>query len=250
MARDMQNPKCRFNETDYCELLNMPSCKECSIANISDTEQTDEIQKDLDVLMSLIPEEGISSLFEGQTCKLCADGNPRPRTCYVITDIGHPEPKRVKRNILGFKSRAKVGSLIPIQISCCARCRKNFLVYEYLPIALMLLLPAIALIVLSIQDVSFALAKIHEFLPFLIFVVSIVVGWGLGRIIKALYKKSKSRETLFDIWQLPLMQKLKKIGWEPLSDDKNGSRVIFTKKRIARGVYTSETMPGRAGNAD
>lgn len=250
MARDMQNPKCRFNDTDYCELLNMPSCKDCSIASISDADQTEEIQKDLDVLMSLIPEEGISPLFEGETCKLCADGNPRARTCYVITDIGHPEPKRMKRSILGFKTRSKVGSLIPIQISCCSRCRKNFLFYEYLPMALMLLLPAAALVILSILSVSTALAAINEFLPFLLFVVSIALGWGLGRIIKVVYKKSKSRETLFDIWQLPLMQKLRKIGWEPLSDDKGGSRVIFTKKRIARGVYTSETMAGRAGNAD
>ena len=50
-------------------------------------------------------------------------GEPGKRVCYGMTDLGNPEPKREGRNFIGMKTKLRIGSLLPIQLSCCAACR-------------------------------------------------------------------------------------------------------------------------------
>lgn len=245
----MTNPKinnetCKFYGSQYCDLLNMGECRACTFGDIKLEEEAQGIRDDLELLMNLVPEEGIAPLFAGQTCRLCV-GEPRKATCYAFTDIGHAEPERVKRNFLGMKSRARVGSMIPLQIAACDRCRWNYQLLEFLPTVLGLLLPVAALIVLTVGSVQRALTAMGEGVPVLVFLAAVALGFALSVLTRALVKKTKCRETVYNVWQLPLMAKLRGIGWFSLTEDKRGTRLVFSKKRLVRGVFTGEAARGR-----
>jgi len=241
----INNEKCKLYGSQYCDLLNMGECKGCAFGDIKFDEEAQGVRDDLELLMNLVPEEGVAPLFTGDQCQLCV-GEPRKATCYAFTDIGHAEPERIKRNFLGMKSRARVGSMIPLQIAACDRCRWNYQLLEFLPTILGLLFPVAALIALSIGSVQRALAAVGEWVPLLVFVAAVGVGFLASILSRTLIRKYKSRETLFDAWQLPVMKKLKGLGWFSLTEDKRGARLVFSKKRLIRGVFTGEGARGRA----
>lgn len=246
MANYIDNKNCKLYGTEYCDLLNMPSCENCAFGKIRADSEAEEAKRDLDVLMSLVPEEGVAPLFMSETCYLCKGDHPNKRSCYAMTDIGHAEPGRMHRNIIGIKTKCRVGSLIPVQIACCSRCRRNYFMVEYLPTFIAIIVSVIALAVLSMRSVHEPLSALSELLPLGVFVVLVVLGYLLGTLCRKGLKKAKSRETEFDVWELPIMKKLKALGWQPLSTDKGISRMVFTKKRVTQGVYSAENSRGKA----
>ena len=245
MANYRDNKNCGFYGTEYCELLNMQSCDECAFGKLS-KEELEGAKSDLDVLMAHIPEEGVASLFLSDTCLLCKGETKNKRTCYGMTDIVHPEPRRTKRNFIGIKTKCRVGSLIPVQIACCSRCRRNYFLVEYVPMCLSILLALIALVVLSFRSVSEPLAAVNEILPIALFAGAIVLGYLIGLLVRIALTNSKAKHTELHIWNLPLMKELHELGWQPLSEEKHVSRLVFTKKRVPKGVYTGEKSKGKA----
>ena len=241
----MTNKSCKLYESEYCRLLNMNSCEGCPFGNVKFEEEAAEIRKDLDTMMDLIPEEGLAPLFCSDTCLLCKD-QPRKTSCYAVTDIGHPEPERIKRNFLGLKTRCTVGSMVPVQIACCSRCRRNFRLLEFAPIAVMLTVPIVVLLLLAIRGIHRPLAQISQLLPAGVFVLSVGLGWLLGRMVRSNIRKRKGAQTEFDVWQLPLMKRLRAIGWTSITEDKQGTRLVFSEKRLARGAFTHPDSRGRA----
>ena len=250
MANYIDNKNCKLYGSEYCELLNMPSCENCAFGKLKNDSEAEEAKRDLDVLMSLVPEEGVSSLFMSETCLLCKGEHPNKRSGYAMTDIGHPEPERMHRNVIGIKTKCRVGSLIPVQIACCSRCRRNYFLVEYLPTIFAIVVAILALLVFSARGVHEPLTAVNELLPLGLFIVLVVIGYFVGKLLRGGLKKAKSRETEFDIWQLPTMQKLKKLGWQPLSADKGVSRMVFTKKRVTQGVYSAENSRGKASYSE
>lgn len=246
MANYIDNKNCRLYGTEYCELLNMPSCDGCAFGKLQTDHEAEEAMRDLDVLMEHIPEEGVSPLFMSETCQLCRDGHPHKRDCYAVADIGHPEPQRMHRNFIGVKTKCRVGSLIPVQIACCSRCRRNYFLVEYLPAFVSVIVAVAALAVLAVRSVYEPLSAVNALLPLGIFAALVILGYVLGRLLRNGLKKAKSRETEFDIWQLPLLKKLASLGWQPLTADKAVSRLVFTKKRAGHGVYSGENSRGKA----
>ncbi|MBQ3109084.1 MAG: hypothetical protein IJC67_05650 [Clostridia bacterium] len=250
MANYIDNKNCKLYGTEYCELLNMASCENCAFGKIKTDAEAEEAKHDLDVLMSNIPEEGVAPLFTSETCLLCKGKNPEKRSLYAMTDIGHPEPERMHRNIIGIKTKCRVGSLIPVQIACCSKCRRNYFMVEYLPTFVAIIVAILALIVLSARSIHEPLSAVSELLPLGLFIVLVVLGYFLGKLLRGSLKKAKARETEFDIWNLPLMKKLKALGWQPLAADKGVSRMVFTKKRVAQGVYSAENSRGKASYSE
>ena len=245
MANYIDNKNCEFYGTEYCELLNMQSCENCTFGK-QKQEESEATKKDLDVLMSLVPEEGVASLFQSDTCLLCKGEKPGKRSCYGMLDIGHPKPERSRRSVIGLKTKCRVGSIIPLQIACCSRCRRNYFIVEYLPVFLSVLVAIIALSVISMRSVLEPLSAVSELLPLGVFVVAVLLGYFAGVLLRKSLKKAKSRETEFDVWRPPLLQKLKELGWQPLSTDKHVSHLVFTRKRVPQGVYTADNSRGKA----
>ena len=128
--RQYTNTSCPLYETVYCQRLNMRSCDVCPAKNPNNVQS---IQADLDAVAQLMPMEDLAPLFHTEQCVLCK-GEPGKRVCYGMTDLGNPEPQREGRNFIGMKTKLRIGSLLPIQLSCCAACRRKFQLASYVPV--------------------------------------------------------------------------------------------------------------------
>lgn len=247
MARNYTNADCKLHGTKYCSLLNMESCDSCTVAT-SSQEQADALAKSLDVTISLMPEEGVSALFETDECMLCK-GERGKRECYADVDIGNVEPKTETRNVIGMKSIARTGSMVPLQISCCGDCRRRLLMIEYLPSVLTIVAAAVALLLMSIRSIRESLMTVHEILPVGIFVLIVLAAVFAGSILKKNLIAKAQDKTHLRVFDIPLMSGMRERGWFEIGDSKSGiTRYVFAKKRIRQGFYTGESVKTSENN--
>lgn len=236
MKRVITNENCRLYHTPHCDLLNMPSCEVCIMNGKED--ESEQIANDLDVLFSLLPEGGIHTLFDTEECRLCKKEHPNKRGYYGLMDLGHVEPKRTKRSIIGLKVKSAVGSLVPVQVAVCNPCRKRILTLEYLPILLPLFVGILTLIVLMLPGVSDALERIATLLPFALFVALVLLSAILGRVFSNVLEKRYAKVTELDPFELPVLKEMKQKGWFPINVNGKRLRLVFVKKRMTMGVGT------------
>ena len=189
------------------------------------------------IVETLLPDGNVRPLFTSETCLLCKD-QPQPRELYAITDMGHKEPKSKKSSAIGVRVRAKVGSLVPLQIACCKRCRKNYRIASYLSLVVMLVVIVLGLLLLSLAPVARALEKAHEATPLLLFIATVPVGWLLGRVAAQAFIKAHSHQTKFDIGEIPFVARMEAAGWFPLYEGKEVSRLVFSKERLKGDWFT------------
>ncbi len=237
MARIVDNSNCKLYHTRYCDMLNMPSCGECAFSGKQ--EECDRVMEDLDVLEGLLPEGGITALFEAKECQLCKGPNKKKRSCYAMVDMAHIEPVRTKRNAIGMKTRTNVGSLLPVQAACCDDCRKRLRLVEYLPVVLPVAVGFLALLLVSLDVVNGPLKRISMALPLLVFAVVVVMAMLAGRLIAKGIVKRNAPNMTFDMMELDTLRKMTEKGWFPLNAKKRG-RVspVFLNKRLKAGVGT------------
>ncbi|HWR23003.1 MAG TPA: hypothetical protein VN366_05930 [Feifaniaceae bacterium] len=236
MKRVITNETCGLYHTPQCDLLNMPSCEVC-VMNGKE-EESGQVISDLEVLSSLLPESGIHPLFDTDECRLCKKPHPNKRAYYGLMDLGHPEPKRSKRSVIGLKVKSAVGSLVPVQISVCNACRKRILMLEYLPILLPLVVGILTLVVLMLPGVSDALERIAMLLPFALFLVLVVAAAVAGRVLANTLEKRYAEQTELDPFNLPILKEMKENGWFPINVNGKRLRLVFVKKRMHMGVGT------------
>lgn len=70
MEQERTNRNCPLWGTETCARLNMRACRGCP-AEGKDPRECNDIRDDVNTLFSLLPEEGIASLFTDKTCSLC-----------------------------------------------------------------------------------------------------------------------------------------------------------------------------------
>ena len=237
MARNYSNADCKLHGTRYCALLNMEGCESCTVSAAS-SEQAESLAKSLDVTISLMPENGVAGLFESEECMLCK-GARNKREWYADVDLGNLEPKTETRNVIGIKSIARTGSMVPLQIACCKDCRKRLLLIEYLPNLFAIGLSLAALILMSVRPVREGLMTIHEILPAAIFTATVLLSLlGSAALRKNLIKKAKDK-TVLRVLDLPQLSGMRERGWFEINEGKSGvTRFVFSRKRIRQGLYT------------
>lgn len=235
MARHITNDKCSLYHTEYCDLLNMQTCESC---HVNETKEYDQALEDMRVLKELLPEDGVHDLFSGDACVLCKK-EPRGRKEYFgLVDLGHPEPRRKKRSVIGVKVDCKVGSLVPIQLGTCKKCRNRMLLLEYLPILLPLITGLLTLIVLILPGVSDSMERIGTILPFALFAVLVLLSLAVAGLLKRVLKRRYADVMAVDPFEIPKLSKMRENGWFPLSTSGNAVRIVFTRKRMAAGAGT------------
>lgn len=234
MERNITKESCKLYHTVYCDMLNMPACAGCVA---SGEENCDQIIQDLDVLKGLLPEGGLHHLFAGEDCVLCKR-EPGKRAYYGLLDLGHPEPKRTKRSVIGLKIKSTVGSLIPVQLGVCGACRRRILTLEYLPVALPLLVGILALLALALPGISDALERVAMILPFAVFVAAVLIAVVVGKVITGALSKRYAEATRLNPFEIPTLRDMKEKGWFPLNASGKLLRLVFVKKRMRMGVGT------------
>ena len=131
MEQERTNRNCPLWGTETCARLNMRACRGCP-AEGKDPRECNDIRDDVNTLFSLLPEEGIASLFVGETCSLCKGEEKGKRESYGLFDMGHADPRARKKKLSLFRSKA-YGFVVPLQFGCCRACRRRFQLLSWTP---------------------------------------------------------------------------------------------------------------------
>ena len=245
MARLPENPACSLSGTNYCRLLNMRDCEKCTMRN---SDELDRVKKDIDVYETLLPEGGVARLFQSRECQFCK-GEPRgERAGYAILDMAHPEPKRVQKFLWG-KRTLEIGTMIPVQMSVCRACRRRFLLMDYLPTAVPVVLGAAGLLLATTGPLSDALARWSPIGPFALWLLIILLGWGLGKWLSAWVRRKNGSRMLTDVTAHPVVAEMIQKGWRPVTR-RSVSRLLFSATRMNRGLGTAPDEPELPENAE
>lgn len=229
------NPNCELSGTKYCQTLNMHACANCTIR---DSDHKSEIRSDLDLYETLLPEGGVARLFQSRECQFCKTPVKGKRRGYAILDMAHPEPRRVQKWLLG-KRTARIGTMIPLQMSVCKKCRSRFLSIDYLPMVIPVVLGIAALFVFSADAVKAPLVNLSMFAPFGGWIVVVLLGALLGRLIANGLQKRWSKEMYTNVMQHPVIVEMTEKGWMPINA-KSRTNLLFSKSRMARGLGTAD----------
>ena len=230
------NPNCELSGTKYCAMLNMHTCAACTVRN---SENKAEIRSDLDLYETLLPEGGIARLFEERDCQFCKPPVKRLRRGYAILDMAHPEPRRVQTWLFG-KRPARIGTMIPVQMGICPKCRSRFLLLEYLPMLIPVVVGILALFIFSMDAVKGPLVDLSMFAPFGGWLVSMIIAVLAGKFITDGLARAWSKEMETDVMKHPVIAEMVEKGWTPITA-KSRTKLLFSKSRMARGLGTADS---------
>ncbi len=254
MARVYTNTACRLHGSEYCAMLNMENCDSCTVCSETE-ERADAVRADLDIILANMPEESVSALFAGENCLLCK-GEPQKKAWYALTDLGHAQPRRKKAGILGIAREPRAGSVLPVQIACCADCRKRYLALEYVQPLIGTAGAAAALVILSIRRFREPIAAVAEILPVLIFLGVTVLAILAGRLVKSCLARKYGALTRLNVMKAPFLADMANRGWFELNPNKGMSRLVFSKTPTRKGLFTAfpeqseEIFAANGKNAD
>ncbi len=229
------NPNCELSGTKYCAMLNMHACAACTVRDVANK---GEITSDLDLYETLLPEGGVARLFESRDCQFCKTPVRGKRRGYAILDMAHPEPRRVQKWLFG-KRTARIGTMIPLQMGVCPKCRRRFLTMEYLPMLIPVVIGLAALFALSLDAVRNPLVDLSMFAPFGAWIVSVLVGVILGKVVTDALERAWAKEMETDVMRHPVVVEMTQKGWTPITA-KSRTKLLFSKSRLARGLGTAE----------
>lgn len=233
------NTVCALYESRACAVLNMRSCADCPAARgAEDGDAAETVADYLDLFETLLPDGGTAELFESETCTLCKTAPKGKRSCYAILDFGHAEPRslRAKR----FFGKNEVGFMMPLQFACCKACRRRFLIAEYVPLLVPLLLTAIVLPFLVNPHLTEKLRGAAAWLPAALVILSVGGGYLVGKLWQSALIKRYESVMYLDLLSHPKALSLKEKGWFPLLSEKR-PMPVFSKKRIAYGLGNAES---------
>lgn len=229
------NPNCELSGTKYCAMLNMHTCAACTVR---DSANKAEIKSDLDLYETLLPEGGVARLFESKECQFCKTPVKGKRRGYAILDMAHPEPKRVQKWLFGSRT-ARIGTMIPIQMSVCPKCRSRFLMMEYLPVLIPVVVGFVALIVVSMDSVRNPLVNLSMFAPFGAWIIATLLGVIAGKLLTDGLERGWRKEMETDVMRHPVIAEMVNKGWTPITA-KSRTKLLFSKSRLAKGLGTGD----------
>lgn len=234
MARNYTNTSCDLYGTKYCSALNMESCDKCIVSG----KNSSEVKNDLDIVFDMLPEDGIYRFFGTEECMLCKGEKKNRTQCYAMTDLGNPEPEKERRNVIGMKTKTMVGSILPMQFSCCKACRSRYNAVSGRHITVTLIAAIVAMGLVNYNPVGEALANISMMLPLALFVIVTGGTWLISKAVQKRLIKKYSELTWFNVMEIPGMEKLEEKNWFELNRSRGISRLIFSNEPLRQGLMT------------
>lgn len=241
--RRLTDTECALYGTKACALLNMQDCDKCPLkGRVADP----AIFDDLKLFCDLQPEGSVAGLFESKTCTLCKEEPKGTPTCFAVFDMAHTEPKKLATR--RWLHKQETGFMVPLQFACCTKCRRRILLISYLPLLVPIALTLITLPIVLNEHIARTLRQTAGWLPFLLVVVSIAGGYGIGKLLSHLYRRKAETLMYVDVRKHPMVGEMTEKGWRPLFNDRQ-PHIAFTKHRINKGLGTAESavyaMPDR-----
>lgn len=224
-----KNENCAVSDSSLCRWLN----KDCSVCQIQGFKHEGDAKKaleDFEITLELLPED--FDELQGDECQLCK-GEKHKKSGYALIDLGHEEPKSEVGMFFGFgkKVRRKIGSLMPLSISVCKKCRAAFRTAGLIKWAVAAVITAIAIVILAVTPLG---SSFEEGYGLLIAVAAALIGYAAGRAVGASYVKSRSKDVRFNVFEIPVCAKMRDMGWFTVQDETPVTRYIFSRKSMTK----------------
>lgn len=186
--------------------------------------------------------DAVIELAESENCVLCADETDiREKDCYGYTDIASAMPESRESNVCGLKS----GTVLPLALPACKRCRNNFYVVQFLPTAISTILVALALFLLSREGTKAKLSSMNIPVPyqmrgFCLFVIILALAMLLCAGLRRSLASKLGKKTHFHVFKLEKLLPLKEKGWFKLYENKHCSQVVFSNNAPSYNTVDDE----------
>ena len=236
MEQERTNRNCPLWGTETCARLNMRACRGCP-AEGKDPRECNDIRDDVNTLFSLLPEEGIASLFTDKTCSLCKGESKGERESYGLFDMGHADPRARKKKLSLFRSKA-YGFVVPLQFGCCRACRRRFQLLSWTPMLTTILILGAALLIVAQEPVAQSLRNVWRGLPLLVMLLAAGLSFLMSKVLTRALRARFNERTYMDLRDHPLVQRMVSLDWESVVEGKY-PQPVFTRKRLCYGVGTA-----------
>lgn len=223
-----KNQQCAVSDSEICKWLGK-ECKDCFINELKDDDEAVKILNDFKVTVSLLPDNFDTLL--GEKCCFCKGEQKYNRHTYAIVDLAHNEPESKKGMFFGMgkKVRQKIGSLLPVSISICKRCRGSFRKLDIIKWTALIAFIGIAVGICLIPAIN-----VNPVMPYAIVLVGGIAGYIAGKILSSWYMDKKSKETSFNVFDIPVCAKMRDIGWFTVQDDSPVTHYLFSRKPLLK----------------
>lgn len=230
--RENIDEDCAIANSELCHWLAAKAgCDSCYIHGLkTDEQRTDSLAKWKETL-ALVP-DGMSRLYTTDECQFCK-GEPKKSDGYASVEMAHPEPYYEKGMFfgLGKKMRTPVGSLLPVQASVCADCRRKIIFADYTPVIFLLIFMAASILILMIPSVAQQLSNTMELLPVIFIVGMIGVGYIVGKAVHNWYVRKISSEVKINVAEIPLIKQMMDEGWFFFQTNDDVAKISFSKHK-------------------
>jgi hypothetical protein len=228
-----KNEDCSVSDSVLCKWLDK-DCKDCYIHTLKKSDEPKEMLENFQVTLELLP-KGFDEL-QGEKCCFCKGEHKNERAGYAIVDLAHSEPAHMKGMFFGFgkKVRQRIGSMMPVSISICGRCRASFRLAEAFKWLGIVVLGGISVGLLVVPSIGQAVSNVSPALPIGVVLVAAAAGYFLGKLASAAYVKASSERMAFNVFDIPVVGEMKRRGWFTIQDDGDVTRVLFSHKPFTR----------------
>lgn len=223
---------CPVRGSNLCwKFANSTGCDACYINGLKEKHAKDEASERWEQTVRLLP-KNIDELADLDTCWFCV-GEKEPADGYAVVDMANPEPYSTKGMFFGFgkKVRTPVGSLVSLHIAICKKCRRAFRMVEFLQIACLIGMVALAIGLLAVPRIAQPMVNLFVLLPVVFLALMAGAGYAIGRSAAMAYMRRKSSEVNFDIGTIPLVASMLSRDWFFFQTDHGMPRMSFTKKK-------------------
>jgi hypothetical protein len=196
------------------------------------------------VTKSLIP-LSYDHISSSKQCIFCKGEQKGVKYRYASTMLAHKEPLTKKAGLFGIgrkKVTSSIGSILPVNIPICKRCRMvhfiaNSIKAVVFAIVMILAVMGAALFVGDNQGL-----EMQILLKWSIVIVGGVIGFLAGKLIAKAYTDKASVNVHMNIFEISPLDEMKEKGWFTLSDDKYVTPYSFVKKFDVFGKIFDENV--------
>ncbi len=247
MEQERTNRNCPLWDTETCARLNMRACRGCPADN-KDARECNDIREDVNTLYTLLPQEGIHSLFSSEECTLCKGEQKGKKESYGIFDMGHSDPRSTKQKLSLFRGKV-YGFVVPLQFGCCRSCRRRFQLLGWLPMLIPIIVVGAALLIVGQEPVAQSLRNVWRGLPLLLMLVAAGLSILVSKVLVHVLRGRFNASTYMDLKEHPMVQRMMSLDWEAVAEGKY-LQPVFTRKRLSYGVGTAVPQAEEEKNTD
>lgn len=223
-----KNAQCHVSDTELCRWLDK-NCSDCYINGLKHKDESEKMLSDFRVTLSLLPDD--FDTLQGDKCCFCKQEPQKPRAGYAVVDLAHQEPEHSKGMFfgLGKKVRQRIGSMMPVSISVCRDCRRALRMADYIK-----WMVTAAFVAASIGLCFVPAVNAVPALPYGVVIAGFLAGYLVSKLASAAYVKAKSKETAFNVFEIPVCDKMEQAGWFTMQDTGPVTRFIMSRKSFTR----------------